>query len=232
MADEHAPGRAGARHRGLDAARVLGRDRGGDLPPARRRRDGPDRRAGRRRRCGSAGSSTWSAPGTRAAASTPTCSSPTRGCCRSRPPVPRTSSAPASSPSSTFRRARAMRCVRTTGAARDEALYFDTMEERLVAGVARDQLPIYIDLSFLDGRRGAHVNISGISGVATKTTYASFLLYALFHGQRARQRGGQHQGADLQRQGRGPAVPRQAQRPALRSGPSRLRRARSPRRAV
>jgi DNA helicase HerA-like ATPase len=73
--------------------------------------------------------------------------------------------------------------VRTTGAARDEALYFDTMEERLVAGVARDQLPIYIDVSFLDGRRGAHVNISGISGVATKTTYASFLLYALFHGQ-------------------------------------------------
>ena len=39
----------------------------------------------------------------------------------------------------------------------------------------------YIDLSFLDGRRGAHVNISGVSGVATKTSYASFLLYALFH---------------------------------------------------
>src|SRR5205814_701600 len=29
--------------------------------------------------------------------------------------------------------------------------------------------------------RGAHVNISGVSGVATKTTYALFLLYALFH---------------------------------------------------
>ncbi len=71
--------------------------------------------------------------------------------------------------------------VRTTGEARDEALYFDTMEEKLVAGVARDQLPVYIDVSFLDGRRGAHVNISGVSGVATKTTYASFLLYALFH---------------------------------------------------
>ncbi|MGO9960908.1 MAG: ATP-binding protein [Solirubrobacteraceae bacterium] len=71
--------------------------------------------------------------------------------------------------------------VRTTGAARDEALYFDTMDEKLVAGVARDQLPVCIDLSFLDGRRGAHVNISGISGVATKTTYASFLLYGLFH---------------------------------------------------
>jgi len=72
--------------------------------------------------------------------------------------------------------------VRTTGDARDEALYFDTMDEKLVAGVARDKLPVYIDLSFLDGRRGAHVNISGVSGVATKTTYACFLLYALFHG--------------------------------------------------
>jgi DNA helicase HerA-like ATPase len=71
--------------------------------------------------------------------------------------------------------------LRVTEAERDEALYFDTMEERLVAGVARDGLPIYIDLAFLDGRRGAHVNISGVSGIATKTTYASFLLYALFH---------------------------------------------------
>jgi DNA helicase HerA-like ATPase len=73
--------------------------------------------------------------------------------------------------------------VRASGAERDEALYFDTMEEKLVAGVARDSLPIYIDLSFLDGRRGAHLNISGISGVATKTTYASFLLFGLFHSQ-------------------------------------------------
>jgi len=72
--------------------------------------------------------------------------------------------------------------LRASGQERDEALYFDTMEDRLVAGVARDGLPIYIDLAFLDGRRGAHVNISGISGVATKTTYASFLLYGLFHG--------------------------------------------------
>ena len=72
---------------------------------------------------------------------------------------------------------------RATGDARDEALYFDTMEEQLVAGVARDGLPVALDLSFLDGRRGAHVNISGVSGIATKTTYASFLLYALFHGQ-------------------------------------------------
>jgi hypothetical protein len=71
--------------------------------------------------------------------------------------------------------------LRVKGVERDEALYFDTMEGRLVAGIARDGLPIFVDLSFLDGRRGAHVNISGISGVATKTTYASFLLYGLFH---------------------------------------------------
>ncbi len=37
-----------------------------------------------------------------------------------------------------------------------------------------------LNLEFLDGRRGAHVNISGISGVATKTTYATFLLHSLF----------------------------------------------------
>ncbi len=71
--------------------------------------------------------------------------------------------------------------VRVAGLERDEALYFDTMEEQLVAGIARDGQPVFIDLSFLDGRRGAHVNISGVSGVATKTTYASYLLYSLFH---------------------------------------------------
>jgi DNA helicase HerA-like ATPase len=73
------------------------------------------------------------------------------------------------------------RVMRVRGKDRDEALHFDAMEERLAAGLSRDGQQIYLDLSFLDGRRGAHVNISGISGVATKTTYASFLLYSLFH---------------------------------------------------
>jgi DNA helicase HerA-like ATPase len=40
---------------------------------------------------------------------------------------------------------------------------------------------MFLNLEFLDGTRGAHVNISGISGVATKTSYATFLLYGLFH---------------------------------------------------
>jgi DNA helicase HerA-like ATPase len=70
---------------------------------------------------------------------------------------------------------------RARGLDRDQALYFDQMERRLAAGLTRDGEPVFLDLDFLDGSRGAHVNISGISGVATKTTYALFLLYALFH---------------------------------------------------
>jgi len=70
---------------------------------------------------------------------------------------------------------------RVTGAQRDEALYFDVMEQRLAAGLGRDDEPIYLDLTFLDGSRGAHVNISGVSGIATKTTYATFLLHSLFN---------------------------------------------------
>jgi uncharacterized protein len=73
------------------------------------------------------------------------------------------------------------RVVRVRGRDRDEALHFDAMEQPLAAGLSRDGQPIYLDLSFLDGRRGAHINISGISGVATKTTYASFVVYSLFH---------------------------------------------------
>ena len=71
--------------------------------------------------------------------------------------------------------------LRARGKDRDEALYLDQIDKRLPAGLSRDGEPIYLDLEFLDGSRGAHVNISGISGVATKTTYALFLLYALFH---------------------------------------------------
>ena len=69
---------------------------------------------------------------------------------------------------------------RAVGAERSEALFFDGMERRLPAGLSRDDEPLYLNLDFLDGTRGAHVNISGISGVATKTSYATFLLYSLF----------------------------------------------------
>ncbi len=41
------------------------------------------------------------------------------------------------------------------------------------------ELPVYVDARFLIGPEGAHLNISGISGLATKTSYAMFLLNAL-----------------------------------------------------
>ena len=63
---------------------------------------------------------------------------------------------------------------------RDRALFFDGMLNRLPAGLTRDDEPLFANLEFLDGTRGAHANISGISGVATKTTYAMFLLHAMF----------------------------------------------------
>ena len=69
---------------------------------------------------------------------------------------------------------------RAAAAERDHALFFDQMTSKLPIGTGRDGEPLYVNLEFLDGTRGAHVNISGISGVATKTTYAAFLLYSLF----------------------------------------------------
>ncbi len=66
------------------------------------------------------------------------------------------------------------------GADRDTALFVDQMAERLAIGLDQRDEPIYADFSFMSGERGGHVSISGISGVATKTTYALFLLYQLF----------------------------------------------------
>jgi DNA helicase HerA-like ATPase len=70
---------------------------------------------------------------------------------------------------------------RATGEARAHALFYDQMQNRLPAGMTRDGEPVFLNLDFVDGARGAHVNISGISGVATKTSYATFLLYSLFN---------------------------------------------------
>ncbi|MEW9551343.1 ATP-binding protein [Nonomuraea sp. NPDC050783] len=64
---------------------------------------------------------------------------------------------------------------------RDQALYFDVMERRIPLGTGRDGQPLYVNFDFLDGTRGAHVSISGVSGVATKTSFATFLLYSIFN---------------------------------------------------
>ena len=69
---------------------------------------------------------------------------------------------------------------RATGVERAQALYFDQMTSRVPVGRGRDGAPIYVNMEFLDGTRGAHVSISGISGVATKTSFALFLLHSIF----------------------------------------------------
>jgi DNA helicase HerA-like ATPase len=68
---------------------------------------------------------------------------------------------------------------RARGLERDKALYVDEMGRPLPIGVGRDGEPVYIDLDFFDGRKGGHMSISGISGVATKTSFALFFLRLL-----------------------------------------------------
>lgn len=62
-----------------------------------------------------------------------------------------------------------------------QALYIDRMERKFPIGLVRTGDPVYANMEFLDGTRGAHASISGVSGVATKTSYATFLLYSMFH---------------------------------------------------
>lgn len=68
---------------------------------------------------------------------------------------------------------------RVSGPARDRALYADQMGRRLPIGFARDGAPIWVDLDFFDGRKGGHISISGVSGVATKTSFALSFLRSL-----------------------------------------------------
>ncbi len=69
---------------------------------------------------------------------------------------------------------------RAVGAARESALYFDEMgDAKVPVGFGRDGQPVYVNFEFVDGTRGAHVSISGVSGIATKTSFAMFLLHSI-----------------------------------------------------
>jgi DNA helicase HerA-like ATPase len=69
---------------------------------------------------------------------------------------------------------------RAAGDERDSALYFDEMgSARVPVGFGKDGRPVYVNFEFIDGTRGAHVSISGVSGIATKTSFAMFLLHAI-----------------------------------------------------
>lgn len=67
------------------------------------------------------------------------------------------------------------------------ALGLDNIDEKtaIPAGLMKtsnnDPVPIMYNGDFLIGHEGAHMNISGISGLATKTSYVMFLLKAIQH---------------------------------------------------
>ena len=89
---------------------------------------------------------------------------------------------PGSSPRCSCRRCPGTEVRRAVGAERDRGAVL-RRDGAPAAGrpVAATTSRSYLDLDFLDGTKGAHVNITGISGVATKTSYATFLLYSLFN---------------------------------------------------
>ena len=71
---------------------------------------------------------------------------------------------------------------RATGKERDSALYFDTFPDAKVPiGLGRDGQPVFLNFEFVDGTRGGHVSISGVSGIATKTSFATFMLHSIFN---------------------------------------------------
>ena len=72
--------------------------------------------------------------------------------------------------------------VRATGDERATALYFDNMgDAKLPIGLGRDGQIVYANMEFVDGTRGGHISISGVSGIATKTSFAMFLLHSIFN---------------------------------------------------
>ena len=47
---------------------------------------------------------------------------------------------------------------------RETALFLDQMEQPLKAGLDQARRPVFVDFSFLNGEKGGHVSISGVSG--------------------------------------------------------------------
>lgn len=80
------------------------------------------------------------------------------------------------------------RVYRARGAGRDLALFRDQMAgNNLNVGLDATREPVPIDFRFLNGDQGGHASISGISGVATKTSFAMHLLYMMLESARGQQ---------------------------------------------
>jgi len=64
------------------------------------------------------------------------------------------------------------------------ALGIHAMKSKIPAGIIEmsngTQVPVSVDGDYLLGPEGAHINVSGTSGLATKTSYLMFLLQALY----------------------------------------------------
>lgn len=61
-------------------------------------------------------------------------------------------------------------------------LSFDEIMEKgkaLPVGILDNGYPAYVDLDYILGENGAHINISGQSGVASKTSYMTFLMRSI-----------------------------------------------------
>lgn len=70
----------------------------------------------------------------------------------------------------------------------EKALGFDGVQNKVICGTTcmyasipgqRLEIPVPLNRDFLIGPEGAHLNISGISGLASKTSYAMFLVKSL-----------------------------------------------------
>lgn len=63
----------------------------------------------------------------------------------------------------------------------ETGLFIDRMKKKFPAGILRTGDPYFLNFDFINGENGAHISISGVSGIATKTTYATFLLYSILN---------------------------------------------------
>ena len=62
----------------------------------------------------------------------------------------------------------------------DIALGFDSFSDRMLpVGLLENDATAFLDLSYILGENGAHINISGQSGVASKTSYTTFLMRSI-----------------------------------------------------
>ena len=78
------------------------------------------------------------------------------------------------------------------GGERVKALFVDQMRKPLAVGLDQSGEPVHADFTFMNGEQGGHVSISGISGVAAKTSYALFLLHMIFETAAGRALLGEH----------------------------------------